>query len=145
MANNYQQSSFSIELRSAEERAWLLTLEERAEVACRAANDGEDPPEGAFEGSVYDEGYWGWNSEFLGDAVYLYSEEGGNTDAMVIAMQEFLQKFRPTEHIMFMWSFTCSKMRPDEFSGGGVVVFADDAKFVHVHDALMAIVKAKGA
>jgi hypothetical protein len=131
MANNYQQSSFAFNIKSPEERAFLVALAERAEAAEERDEeaDGDVP---AFEIAVIEFG-WGWTAAHDAECGCFYAEEGGNVDAMVRGLQEFLAKFRgPTETIAFTWANTCSAMRPDNFGGGGVAFTATQMRWVDV-------------
>jgi len=135
MANNYQQCSFAFGIKSPEERAFLVALAERAEKAEDEDHeaDGDVPP---FEVAVVEFGCgWGWTPAHDAECGCFYAEEGGNVEAMVLGLQEFLAKFRgPTETIAFTWANTCSAMRPHNFSGGGVAFTATEARWVNAED-----------
>lgn len=53
------------------------------------------------------------------------AEEYGDIGHVASFMQSFLKEFRPDESFSFTWAETCSSMRPDEFSGGGVFITAE--------------------
>lgn len=140
MANNYVQCSFAFDIRSPEERAFLDALEERAEAAeeLDVTEDGNVPP---FEISVVEFG-WGWTGAHDDDCGCFYAEEGGNIEAVVVGLQEFLTKFRgPRETISLTWANTCSAMRPGNFSGGGVVFTATDARWINVDNMVVQLEK----
>lgn len=119
-----------IELRSKKERQYIEHMDMRA----RNVLDGSKH-RGLFEKNVYTDG-WGWNMETDEQSALFYFEEGGNIDAMIVGLQIFLGKFRPKEEISFSWANVCSKMRPGEFSGGGVVMNATQAKWIDVQSIL---------
>jgi hypothetical protein len=131
MANNYQQSSFAFNIKSPEERAFLDNLEERAEAA-KDEDFERDDYAPRFEISISQDG-WGWTASHDSEGGCFYAEEGGNVEAIVYGLQEFLAKFRgPTETIAFTWANTCSAMRPDNFGGGGVAFTATQMRWVDV-------------
>jgi hypothetical protein len=61
----------------------------------------------------------------------LFAEECGDTDAVAIFAQAFLKKFAPGECFSFCWAAACSKMREDEFGGGGIFVTADEITYIN--------------
>jgi|GEM_PF-5929575 len=48
-------------------------------------------------------------------------------------LQAALKHFQNDEVLGFTWASTCSKMRIDEFDGGGVVFAAKNAKWINSH------------
>jgi len=135
MSNNYQQSSFSFDIRSPDELSFLRVLEERAERAEERDEEagGDVPP---FEVSIIEFG-WGWTSEHEATSAAFYAEESCNVEAMVLGLQEFLAKFRgPTETISLTWANTCDRPLGDSFSGGGVAFTATRAKWIDAETAV---------
>lgn len=119
MANNYTQTSFMIEKLTPPEETWLRReLEE---------NDRKMIDEDDFEN------YIGINYNFEQRQGYvdlwLYADESFMVEPLVDLLQTFLKEYRPKSAISFTWSNTCSKMRLDEFSGGGVFITADDQQW----------------
>lgn len=154
MANNYQQFSTSINDLTDEEHAWLTKLLAALSDAPEIMMDptGESNEDLVAEWAKFtelvgaelseivlavayddsgDKGYWGQTSlSSATDANYkpslwLYEEESCNLEAVVELIHWFFKKFRPTETLVLSWADTCSKMRPDEFGGGEVLVTAD--------------------
>ena len=60
-----------------------------------------------------------------GDRLRLFAEEQGEVEPVADMLQAFLQRFRPTQEVALTWACTCSRPRPDTFSGGGVVIGGD--------------------
>lgn len=132
MANSYMLSAFSLIVTSQEERDFLDNLNNRAE----AVLDGDDhDPELPFESAVSLSG-WGWSADIGPSIAHFRSEESGNSDAMVLGLQEFLLKFKRSDVISFTWAFTCDKLRSGELSGGGVIFTATKAKWIDVEDEI---------
>jgi hypothetical protein len=120
MANNYLQFSFQIENVSKE--GWDFLNEESERQA-----EEEDWQE------------WQWDYETNGDvgivgSVWVYAEEYGNPDALASVLSAYLKKFDPKGRITFTWAATCAKLRLDEFTGGGVVILADEIHFMSADD-----------
>jgi len=61
-----------------------------------------------------------------GEELWACAEESGNLDGLVDVLQVLLQHDAITNNhpkgVLVTWANTCSKMRPDEFSGGGMLV-----------------------
>ena len=55
----------------------------------------------------------------------VFAPESGNPWTAAVLVHAFLSKFRPKEIVRFSVAYTCSKMRPDEFSGEDFIVTAD--------------------
>lgn len=55
---------------------------------------------------------------------WLYAEEGGNVETAATVIEEYLRffGFQKEYGVLLSWANTCSKMRTDGFSGGGMVV-----------------------
>jgi len=119
MANNYTQTSFMLTKLNPVESTWLKNAFEEN----RRKMDEEDN---------YDD-FIGVSYEFEPgegcENLWIYSEEGFMVENLVNLLQTFLKEHRPNEYISFTWSHTCSKMRLDEFSGGGVFITAKKQKW----------------
>jgi len=138
MANNYTLSAFEIEIRSQLERDFIKNLENRAEAIVDGDHFSDMPP---FEESVHENG-WGWDLELDATSAHFSSSEGGNNEALVLGLQEFLAKFRNAKEIIsFTWAYTCSSMRAGEFGGGGVTFTATNARWIDVQQELDNLVK----
>ena len=137
MTNCQQQSSFSIPIKSAEERAFLHNMYRRAEVALDYDRDevgGNAPaPDAPSEFEAEASNSWGWHMNDSEMAVHFFAEESGNVEAMVLGLQEFLAKFRgPKDVLRFCWANTCSRPVTDSFDGGGVAFTATESKWINV-------------
>jgi len=119
MANNYTQTSFMLTKLNPVESAWLKDAFEEGQ---RKADEEDNFDE--YIGVSYEfeqkEGY---------EDLWIYAEEGFMVDNLACLLQAFLKEHRPDEYISFTWSNTCSKMRLDEFSGGGVFITAKSQKW----------------
>lgn len=150
MANNYQQSSFQIDLRSEEEYDFLSTyMDEWNEIATNGLSvalleEVFERPLTHREKQLVEEG-WGWKREREDTHVIFFCEENGNIDAMVELLQEFLAKFRPDEFLSFTWSYTCSKMRPGEFGGGGALVGSNSVLHIDIQEEMSKLAKNRTA
>lgn len=60
------------------------------------------------------------------NAFWIRADTYGDPGAVVEFLQTWLTKTGDTRAISFTWAETCSKLRVDEFSGGGVVFTKDD-------------------
>ena len=58
--------------------------------------------------------------------VVFYTEDSGRVDRLARLVQQFLQRFHPQDSWSITWSTSCSKMRPGEFGGGGLLVTATE-------------------
>jgi len=117
MADSYLQFSFVVSVAPAsKERAWL---NDRLQVLRRKR-------EALGEGL-------GFSYEFEGTQIWFYAEDYGDPDVLVAFLYDFLKKFHPdgNEAIAFTWSLTCSKLRLNEFTGGGVCVTAKGATWIN--------------
>ena len=128
MANNYSQFSEGFEV-TQEEAKWI------DDFLCECPNQDEDP-----------EGYKVWCEErklregddpdyfpgFRADLekdntfLWLYAEEGCDTDYLATFIQAFLKKFRPKDVMTFTGASYCSKLRLGEFGGWWLTVSADE-------------------
>lgn len=120
MANNYLQFAKSICELTSEERAWF-------EEALREPEEGEEEQETRPWSD--EEGRIDFSHDFIDEtALHLYSEESGNIDAVADLLCAFLKRFRPNDVETITWAATCSSMRDGEFSGGAVVVTAEEIR-----------------
>jgi len=135
MANNYLQFSFAISVS-------LETVNNAAELSlaiaeCREAIDWEseaqplpafDPWVEAFvrayrlESVEYEAGHMGSES---GVSLWFYAEECGNPEATADFIKRLMQLDPSMKPFAFTYAYTCSKMRVEEFGGGGIVITAD--------------------
>jgi len=125
MADNFTKFSFLIKNATKKEVAWL------EEVLAFDFEDEQQRPfllemlhtsrglESTFE-------YWPDFDHVLPDltsrdprarSLWVYAAESGNPWTAAVLVHAFLSKFRPKEIVRFSVAYTCSKMRPDEFSG----------------------------
>jgi len=105
MANNYIQFSKLIPIKNQEERDWLQKKFQE--------EDDND------EGPICD-----W--EFLEDDFWIYAEEYADFEALADTLQEFFKEFRDDgDSLIITWAEFCSKLRPDEFTGGGICITKD--------------------
>jgi len=140
MANNYTRSSVALTVNEEQERF----LKDAGELA-DCIDDGSEPvvPEWAGElaRSVSDYG-WGWQMTTYPvspGTIYVYSEETANVEGMALLLTEYLCRFDPKGCIMVTWALTCSSPRPDEFGGGGMLVYAKETIWLDVQDELRKI------
>jgi hypothetical protein len=104
VANNYTQTSFVIPL-TPEQQGFLI---ERLDAENEDGNcSGASAQRGEAE-------------------IWIYSEESIDLDLTALAIQETLSRFNLGLEVFFTWADTCSKMRVDEFSGGGVRITKGD-------------------
>jgi hypothetical protein len=133
MADNFTKFSFLIKNTTKKEVAWL------EEVLGYDFEDQEQRPfllemlhtprglESTFE-------YWPDFDHVLPDltsrdprarCLWVYAPESGNPWTAAVLVHAFLSRFRRNEIVRFSVAYTCSKMRPDEFSGEDFIVTAD--------------------
>lgn len=135
MANNYLQFSEAISQLTEEERAWCeARLRHLKEVLPALDNDGQDensapcaPEDEPYLGGEMCLGFqWSIDKEGDGYCLWMYAEESGDVEHVVLFAQEFLARFRPHDYFTLTWAETCSKPRIGEFSGGAVFVTAEE-------------------
>jgi len=140
MADNYTLCSFALHV-SEEEKKYMVEVFERCSAISRedAAASEADP----LDVKIAEDGYWGWELEvYPGEEpgtqeVIIFGDESPNLEAMVLLLQQEVLAVREEgAAIAFSWAETCSKMRPDHFTGGGVVVTKDSARWVLVGQEL---------
>ena len=143
MSNNYLQFSFAIPNLTDAETAWireyLAHVKQFAEYERDDALDGpaDDEPimtdadkVDPFLMAVQNNGSFGFSWAIDEDGLWIYAEESGDPDIAATLMQQFLKAHRPTSYVGFEWAATCSKMRLNEFGGGGVMVTATDCEYL---------------
>ncbi len=64
-----------------------------------------------------------------GRHLWLYAEEGGDTDLVAAMVQQFLKRFRPDQCWSMTFAYTCSSPRVGDFGGGAVFVTAADIQW----------------
>lgn len=119
MANNYTQTSFMLTELNPVEIAWLKNAFEESQRKLDEEDNFDD-----YIGVSYEfeqgEGF---------ENLWIYAEEGFMVENLAGLLQAFLKEHRPNGYISFTWADTCSKMRLDEFSGGGVFITAKSQKW----------------
>jgi hypothetical protein len=130
MADNYLLFSEAVDELTPEEEAWLRERLEEGPVrdAFVAEAVAADP---SFDGEMFPGFQWELKTADADDddglvATYLwvYSEDNGNVDHVVVLVQAFLVQFRQDYAFTISWAETCSKPRIGEFSGGAAMVTA---------------------
>lgn len=120
MANNYLDFSFMLPLPEGKTRADLEAFAQEYQAAADAAEEADE--------EAWHETYCGVAYEIEARGLWVhapYSE--GNLDAAVHLTQAFLRHFAlPTHGVIIAWAATCSKPRIGEFTGGAVLVTAED-------------------
>lgn len=126
MANSYTLFALCIDGLSEEQRDWL-----KAELVAGDEREMTDDEAVAFceERGIDAEYEWpGFDHDFYDNAVYLFSEEGGNADNVAEVVCKFLKTHRPDEALGFEVAFTCEKPRPGEFGGAAYWCTAEGAE-----------------
>lgn len=132
MANNYLQFSFVMPLKTVEHVAFVTDLL----VQLADCSDKYIDPEGQFADIEFDP----WVHDLVQQAegftdvslqtvaayeVWFAAEECGDVEITAAFVQRILKEFPELAPVGFTYAYTCSKMRADEFGGGGVVVTKD--------------------
>jgi len=124
MANSYLQLSTIIEDITPDEKTWVdNNIEKFDRESFHSKEDGnfdEDDYTSTFQ----------WELEDNGTSLWIYGEEYANPEFVADFMHAFLKENRPEDCLYFSWAETCSKLRPDNFHGGGYFITAKEAKFV---------------
>jgi hypothetical protein len=153
MANNYLQFSTSLQLSSPEEVAYWNDALTIIPSLFQNHNLGEDTPEKRqklldqisvqfgidLSEDLFDDYLPGFDVEISSEnsdehGIWFYAEENGSLEFLGTIVQAYFKKFRPDGFFSCSYAETCSKMREDEFSGGAIVVTADEIKYHHVSD-----------
>lgn len=111
MANNYEQYSLMVPCANDEQKDWLIA-------ALNAHIEGD---EYMFIGEFSKQA----------EGVWCYAEEYGSPHSLSEIIQGFLGNFNLDHHIIISVSYTCSKMRLDEFGGYAIGISKD--KIVDSH------------
>lgn len=119
MANNYTQTSFMITGLNPVEATWLRKAFDENQRKLDEEDDYDN-----FIGVSYD-----FEKGDGCENLWIYAEESFMVENLADLLQAFLKEHRPDQYISFTWSHTCSKMRLDEFSGGGVFITAKSQKW----------------
>lgn len=139
MANNYSQFSFMLpppgdmscasvkEALESWASRWLLNK-------AMAESDMLDGKEGASE-SYYHE-FYGVDIAVQEGGIWVYAEENGDAYNAACFAQAYLHEFGLDTAVYFSWADTCSKMRINEFAGGGALVTKDDIYTVSSYDVI---------
>ena len=120
MANNYTQTSFMVYDLAPPEKDWLKQQLDENDRKMEEDDNWDDYIGISYEFEEADDGK---------ENIWLYAEESFFPEPLVNMLQTFLKEHRPMACIHFCWSSTCSKMRIDEFSGGGVFITAKKQKW----------------
>ena len=114
MANNYLQFSFLVE--NVSEEHWEFLQREFARVEKL-------------------EGYLPFVAEYedqYREAVWFYADEYGEPEYVAEVLHNYLSEFSLDKSISFSWALTCTKLRLDEFTGGGCFITKDAVEFMIV-------------
>jgi hypothetical protein len=134
MANNYTQFSF--------EAFTDLTEKESQWLADHI--DEEKLEEAGFPAPFEDE-YVGFDMILDNGSCIIIGDEAGDVEQVALFLQQFLQEFKRKDVITFCWADTCSKMRLDEFGGGGVYINAEKQVWINPVSMLNALIEGKDA
>jgi hypothetical protein len=135
MANHYTLFSEGIGDLTEEERAWCHARLKHLEATLPTLDhDGmdEDGSPCAPEDKAYVNGsqwlgfQWAIKPDGGAHFLWMYAQESGDVEQVALFAREFLVRFRPQSCFSLTWAATCSKPRIGEFSGGAVVVTADE-------------------
>lgn len=124
MADNYRQFSTVVPLRNEAELSWareIIALLDRWENG-GAPQEAPDP-DNLIE-SLIDSDFLGFEIQVSDGDLWIYADQCGTPENVVPIVQAYLRRFDPQGCYAFEWATTCSKMRPDEFSGGAVFITA---------------------
>ena len=127
MSNNYLQFSECLNIPSVQALAWTKSqldtsgLEE--EPLRKYDWERDDPDLEEFSNG------FSWSIEANPDgssSLWIYADESGNPGDVASFVQAFLQRFVPKGVWTMTYSQTCDRLRVSEFSGGAIVVTADE-------------------
>lgn len=136
MSNNYQQFSISLVIKDVELVDAVIEFVDNIGEDDYVTDDGEVVVTipSCFDQQDKDDlieciDQWGGAGEWHNQqdaSLYVYAEESANMEAVTIILQKLLIADAIEGNyqggIIITWSNTCSKMRPDEFSGGACYV-----------------------
>ena len=130
MANNYLQFSENLASLTVDEAEWFKN---------RLSGDQREVQDEHGNCDTFPDFQWEIMPPMDGVGevdIWFYAEEAGEPSHVAEVVQEFFQKFpRWKDEIWTLtWATTCSKPRPSEFSGGGVVVTATECFYMEVGD-----------
>lgn len=127
MADNYQQFSEEIKKLTPKEEKWLRDLlatpETRESFLLEARRHVDEEEDLDFSWSFDDD-------EVEGMGLWVYAEDAGNIEHVVLLVRAFLKKFRPKTCWTLEYADTCSRPRIGAFGGGAVLVTATDAQWL---------------
>lgn len=138
MANNYTEFSVHVGPLTEDERQWFTEQCECVEIPPPAsAADADDIPATRPRYLVDDPRIDSddcedvqFQYEFLGKgedlSAVFFADEQGDSWLLAILLQKYLAKFHPDDCLWVTYACTCSKPRPDEFSGGGHFITAEE-------------------
>lgn len=135
MANNYLQFSWMLtDLTSFEEEAFSRLI-----LKVKRSYDEDAPDDELFLSGV--------SIEFVTTgptpSLWVYSEEGGDVGAAAEAIQQVLIDSDSNRVFQGTWAESCSKMRVDEFGGGGVIVTKEEIVWFNPNQQMMDWIEAK--
>ena len=154
MANSYLEFSAELGPLTPEEEAWLQVQLSLVWVYGEKTYNAQSLPESYADMATPDwHGYWlfhgkpdveypdelGFQFEIISDddpepdgnpRLWVYAEEWGSVEQVGELIQAFLKRFRPKDSWGMTYAVTCSKPRPDHFSGGYLFVTADGYRIV---------------
>lgn len=132
MADNYTQFSVMLPVPEPEKASqFFLKWEDET----KAAREDEDE---------YHDRYCGFD-HFLVPSTGVWvrsSGDTGNVEAAVGFIQSYLKELGIEKAVYMSWANTCSKLRANEFSGGGVVITSDALYWSVSEDAIHNAAKA---
>ena len=126
MANNNLQTSEVFKPFSDEEKAWMeKLLKHLAEYYDEEDTAKPKPYPGIDYSDLLESGLFDWEFIKYNDVtwhLWIHGDEWPNTTLIGDVLLAFLWHFERDDVWGMTWACTCSKLRPGEFSGGGLVV-----------------------
>lgn len=123
MPNNYLQFSWMILGLTEKEHECFARL-----LAEAIGDDEDNNPLGG--------GSWDFLKEDGGVNLWIQAEESGDPGAFAEVFEAALQEAGSDRGIALTWAETCSKMRPDEFAGGGCFVTRAGVTYFNVQQLI---------
>lgn len=117
MANYYSQFSTHIPYRTRKEELWLL-----AQLEAQDTSGDDDGP------------YCNYAHHPKAQAVWVYTEESGNVDALANLVARFQTRFAIPTPWTLEWANTSSRPVLDSFSGGAIVVYNGKIHYISPRD-----------